>query len=72
MINLETSEINKRVCKGCGEEKNRINNGRYPNGKDIRYIDENGKEWSGKYCPKCHKDNTAIRIKTRRHSKILY
>ncbi len=43
------------VCKGCGESKKRIRSGLYPNGKDVRWLDESGGEFNGLRCPKCHK-----------------
>lgn len=42
------------ICKACNFEKNRINAGRYPNGKDTKYVDETNREWNGLMCPPCH------------------
>jgi len=54
-------EINKRVCKVCGKEKDRILVGKF-NHKDKKYIDETGKSWNGSSCPGCHKE--LVRLKT--------
>lgn len=72
MINLETVEINKRVCKKCKLEKDRIHSGRYPNGKDVKYIGDGGLEWSGNTCPTCHKENVKEKLRTKRALKIVY
>ncbi len=68
-MNIET---NKRVCKKCGEEKDRVHSGRYPNGKDVKWADASGLEWSGSTCPMCHKENVKLKQRERRNSKILY
>lgn len=55
-----------RHCKNCGELKERINAGRYPNGKDTRYVDSLGKQWSGNWCESCHKERTRLKTLERR------
>lgn len=56
-------ERNDRICKKCFKMKPRISAGKFPNGKDTRYVDENNKQWSGSVCPDCvklkAKDNSA-------------
>ena len=59
-------EIDKRKCKKCNEFKNRILIGTFPSSSNKKYVDDNGKLWSGSKCPSCHKDECASRIKTRR------
>lgn len=50
------------VCKGCGETKTRIMDGRYANRKDVRWVDpESKRQWSGHTCPDCHARNVAQR-----------
>jgi hypothetical protein len=49
-------EANLRVCKKCNETKMRIQDGKYPNGKNKRWRDESGKEWSGNVCGSCNVD----------------
>ena len=48
------TEINKRHCKICLNLKQRILNGKYPNGKDSCWVDENSRQWNGKVCPDCN------------------
>lgn len=47
-------EENKRQCKKCLATKNRIVAGKYPDDKNIRWVDEFGKQWNGKLCPDCN------------------
>lgn len=54
------------ICKLCQKECKRYFAGRYPNGKDKRWIDETGREFSGKVCPKCHAERCAKRVANRR------
>jgi hypothetical protein len=47
-------EINKRKCKVCGEKKNRVLSGKFPNGKDKKWTQEDGKIWNGNCCGDCN------------------
>ncbi len=47
-------ESNKRHCKICGQLRTRIEDGKFPNTKNKRYKDEEGKLWNGKTAPCCH------------------
>lgn len=47
------SESNLRKCKSCKELKNRIQDGKFPNGRDKRWVNENGKQWNGSKCADC-------------------
>ena len=66
MSNTEHSVIK---CKKCGVKKTRYFAGRFPNGKDKIWIDENGIQWSGATCSTCHKENVAER--KRNNKKIV-
>jgi hypothetical protein len=48
------NEINRRKCRVCGEEKNRIAAGKFPNNRDKKWAGDNGKLWNGKVCPECN------------------
>jgi len=48
------TEVNKRRCKICGEEKNRILAGKFPNGRDKKWAGDNGKLWNGNICGDCN------------------
>jgi len=58
------------VCKGCGETKTRIMDGRYANKKDVRWVDpETKKQWSGHKCPQCHRSEVAQRKRNKSRSQ---
>ena len=59
-------------CKGCGELKTRYRDCKFDNKKDTRWVDENGRQFSGKMCPSCHADRVALNQRNRRNqNKIL-
>lgn len=62
-------EHEKVICKTCRQIKTRYQMGRFPNSKDKRWIDETGKQWSGKNCPPCHTELTKQRTKNARTKK---
>jgi len=41
-------------CKVCGEFKIRLADGKYPNSRNSRFVDECNKEWMGRTCPNCN------------------
>lgn len=47
-------ESNKKKCKICGEEKNRVCIGKYPNGRDKKWAQEDSKLWNGRVCGDCN------------------
>lgn len=61
-------EINRALCKICNELKFKKENGRYPGsgGKNKRFTDLNDKEWSGRVCPDCHRNNAKKNMKAAR------
>jgi hypothetical protein len=59
------------VCKICNSECKRYFAGRYPNGKDKRWIDANGREFSGKVCADCHAKRCAKRVAVKRNKARL-
>lgn len=59
-------EANKRKCKMCGEIKNRIQDDKFPNGINKKWLDENGKQWMGNSCPPCNSDRVNFRAKAKR------
>lgn len=54
-------EINKSKCSICQDIKIRIQNGKYPDGRNKKWMDEIGDLWVGRKCPNCVK----IEMKTR-------
>lgn len=47
-------EVNKKKCKVCGEEKERILAGKFPNGRDKRWKQPDHKLWNGLTCGDCN------------------
>lgn len=71
-INKAASIVTYVICKVCSVERHRVKNGRYPNGKDFRYVDQNNREWSGRVCPGCHSARNANRQMRVRKVRKLY
>jgi hypothetical protein len=68
-LNTLALEVTYRVCKVCGVEHKRFDGGRYPNAKDVRFVDENGRQWNGAVCPSCHSTRVALQRKAKRDKK---
>lgn len=47
-------EQNKRKCRACGAEKNRIAAGKFPNNRDKKWVGDDGKLWNGCVCGECN------------------
>lgn len=62
-------EVNKRHCKKCGQLKDRIEAGKFPNGRDKKWRDESGKLWSGKICGLCNNTRTKEIMKKARDDR---
>lgn len=65
-------EKNKRLCKQCNLLKDRIETGKYPDGKNKRYSDETGKLWNGSVCPVCNKSRSHENMKKLRAKRKSY
>lgn len=61
---LKLSIDEQKECKVCKQIKSRINSGTF-DGVNKKWVDEKGKQWSGRTCPDCH------RIKTRENMQRL-
>ena len=57
------SEVNNRVCKACKATKQRIADGKYPNGRDKKWRDETGLLWVGNFCGECNKTRAKLVMK---------
>lgn len=62
-------EKDLRICKVCRELKVRIANGRYPNRKDRRFVDESGLSWNGRVCGTCHAGKMKEKMRVKREPK---
>ena len=58
-------EINLCTCRNCQKIKIRQQDGKY-NGKDKRWIDQNGRKWNGRKCPECQAETMRSRMKVKR------
>lgn len=63
-------EQNLRICKICKQMKKRIMDGKFDE-KNKRWKDENGKLWSGSYCPDCNKERVKIKMRIKRNPNVL-
>ena len=59
-------------CKLCNEIKKRFRGSKYPNGKDYRFVDEDGAEFTGRVCPECHRKRCKLnaRLKAERREAL--
>lgn len=71
-LNKIAMECEYKVCKICNVEHKRFRDGVYPNGKDTRFVNESGKEWSGRVCPQCHINKVSNKLKEKREKRKLY
>lgn len=58
-------------CKNCGQTKVRILSGKFPDGKNNRWVDENGKLFNGKCCPACATEKAKQKMKELRFRKAI-
>lgn len=63
-----TKEFSLIRCKHCNKECKRILHSRYPNNKDKKWVDENGREFNGHVCPPCNSEKKASQQKAKRRS----
>lgn len=68
---MENEAKDKRICRECRVIKTRVGAGRYPNGKDTKWVDEHGKQWNGNMCPSCFKYRTRFKTKERRNEALV-
>lgn len=57
------------TCRLCEKLVVRRYVGKFPNGRDKMYADENGKLWSGRRCPKCQADKARVNMRRLRKSE---
>jgi hypothetical protein len=65
---LDGERKNKTLkqCKICNQYKIKINDGKRPDGRNTRFVGEDGLEWCGKICPVCHKNNVKNHLANKR------
>jgi len=57
------------TCRLCEKLVVRRCVGKFPNGRDKMYVDEDGKLWSGRRCPKCQADRAKSNMQRLRKSQ---
>jgi hypothetical protein len=62
-------EKNERECKLCKRLRKRIEDGKFPNGKNKKWRDESGKLWSGNVCGECNIDRAKNVMRKARHEQ---
>lgn len=63
------TEINKTICKTCGQLKDRIEAGKF-NTKDRKWVDNEGKLWNGKVCGPCNSNRVKELMRNKRNENI--
>lgn len=53
MENEEKKELNLSKCSVCQEIKPRICVGKFPDGRNKKYVDDKGESYIGRKCPDC-------------------
>lgn len=56
-------EENLSKCSACQEIKPRIQDGKYPDGRNKKWVNEKGDLWVGRRCPDCVRSNMKSRMK---------
>jgi len=63
MENEVKEEINLSKCSVCQEIKTRIQNGKYPDGRNKKWVNEKGELWVGRKCSDCVKSAMKDRMR---------
>ena len=63
-------ESNKTMCKTCRIIKTRKLDGRFPDARDKRWVDDQYKLWNGKNCSSCHAEKMKHHVKRVRAAKV--
>lgn len=59
-------EINVSTCRKCEKPEVRKQDGYFPDGRNKRYVDANGAQWSGRACPACVRKRVKEQVKDKR------
>lgn len=58
------------ICNTCNESKVRNAAGKFPNGRDTKYVNEKERSWSGKKCPDCQRTKMNKHMKAKRSTDL--
>lgn len=61
-VSEQKKEINLSKCSACQEIKPRIQAGKYPDGRNKKWVNEQGILWVGRKCPDCVKSQMKVRM----------
>lgn len=61
----------KKLCRHCGEEDDRIQAGKYPDGKNKRWVNTKGQYWAGLRCPACNLLRISVSMKALRQKRSV-
>lgn len=73
-INIEAQgepESSIVTCKNCKVTHKRFLSGKYPDGRNKRWVDASGREFCGSICPSCHVARVALRNRNRRQLRKM-
>lgn len=58
------------ICSVCQLQKVRNAAGKFPNGRDTKYVNEKERSWNGKKCPDCQGKKMGARMKAKRAKDV--
>lgn len=61
---MEETDIS--TCRKCGKLEVRQQDGYFPDGRNKKFVNAEGKQWSGRACPDCVIKRVRTQIKERR------
>lgn len=64
--NKDYMEEDLAKCKKCQDIKLRKRDGKYPDGRNTKFVDAGGRQWNGRVCPGCQGDKAREQIKAKR------
>ena len=59
-------EVDVSQCRKCGKLEVRRQDGYFPDGRNKRFVNAEGKQWSGRACPDCVCKRVKEQVKEKR------
>lgn len=59
-------EIDVSKCRKCGKLEIRRQDGYFPDNRNKRFVNSEGKQWSGRACPDCVLKRVRTQVKEKR------
>lgn len=59
-------EVDISQCRKCGKLEVRKQDGYFPDGRNKRFVNAEGKQWSGRACPDCVCKRVSAQVKEKR------